>query len=61
MDAAHLRAFVAVSRERNVSRAATALGLTPSPVSRTIRDLETELGFALFKREYRDMVPSTLR
>jgi DNA-binding transcriptional LysR family regulator len=55
MDTFHLRAFVAVSRERNVGKAAESLRLTPSPVSRIIRELERQLGGELFTRSYHDM------
>lgn len=55
MELAQLRAFVAVSRERNIARGAAFLRLTPSPVSRTIRQLEQELGGELFTRVYHDL------
>ncbi|HEV7186077.1 MAG: LysR substrate-binding domain-containing protein [Actinomycetales bacterium] len=55
MELTQLRAFVAASRERNIGRAAASLLLTPSPVSRTIRQLEGELGGDLFVREYHDL------
>jgi len=55
MDTFQLRAFVAVSRERNVGKAAESLRLTPSPVSRIIRELERHLGGELFTRSYHDM------
>ncbi len=55
MELAHLRSFVAVSRERNIARGAESLRLTPSPVSRTIRQLEEELGGELFTRAYHDL------
>ncbi len=49
-----LSTFVAVSRHGNVAKAADALQLTASPVSRTLRQLERTLG-PLFEREYHDM------
>lgn len=49
-----LSTFVAVSRHGNVAKAAGALQLTASPVSRTLRQLERTLG-PLFKRDYHDM------
>jgi DNA-binding transcriptional LysR family regulator len=55
MELSQLRAFVATSRERNIARAAEALNLTPSPVSRTIKDLESQLGGDLFVRSYHDL------
>ena len=48
----HLRCFVAVAEELNFGRASERLHLTPSPVSRAIRELEHELGGVLFVRGY---------
>ncbi len=56
MELRHLEVFVAVARERNVTRAASRINLTPSPVSRTIRELEREIGTQLFIRKYHDLV-----
>jgi DNA-binding transcriptional LysR family regulator len=47
-----LRCFVAVAEESNFGRAAERLHLTPSPVSRAVKDLERELGAELFVRRY---------
>lgn len=50
VDLHHLRCFLAVAEERNFGRAAERLHLTPSPVSRAVRDLEREFGTPLFVR-----------
>ncbi|MFJ3212549.1 LysR family transcriptional regulator [Streptomyces flaveolus] len=52
MDIQQLRCFLAVAEELHFGRAAERLHLSPSPVSRIVKDLERELGAELFIRGY---------
>lgn len=54
----HLRALTAVMETGTVTAAATVLGRTQSQASRLISSLEEELGFSLFERERRRLVPT---
>lgn len=51
-----LRAFEAAARHENLTRAAEELFVTHGAISRQIRDLESDLGTALFERRGRRLV-----
>jgi DNA-binding transcriptional LysR family regulator len=57
-DYAELAAFVVVARERSFRRAAARLGLSPSGLSHTIRELEEGLGTRLLNRTTRSVAPT---
>ncbi len=50
---ADMEVFVEAAKMRNFGRAAAALGITPSTLSRRISGLERELGFVLIRRSTR--------
>jgi DNA-binding transcriptional LysR family regulator len=55
MELRHLRYFKAVAEELSFTRASALLRVAQSAVSAQIRDLETELGVALFERNSRQV------
>jgi DNA-binding transcriptional LysR family regulator len=55
---AELKAFVAVVERASFARAAEHLGLSPSALSQTIRQLEARLGARLLNRTTRSVAPT---
>ncbi len=55
-----LRAFVTVAETRSVTLAAKALHLTPPAVTKSVRELEVELGTELFRRTAGGMLLTTV-
>lgn len=53
-----LLAFLAVARARSFTRAAAGLGVSPSSLSHTVRQLEERLGVRLLMRTTRSVAPT---
>ena len=53
MDFNDLAAFASVAREKSFTRAAAKLGVSPSALSQTVRNLEARLGLRLLTRTTR--------
>jgi LysR family transcriptional regulator, regulator for genes of the gallate degradation pathway len=59
-DVRRLRAYLAISDCGSVQRAAAKLNFTQSALSRALKQLECQLGLALFERTRRGMVPTEI-
>lgn len=53
MELRHLRCFIAVAKELHFARAAERLHIEQSPLSRTTKELEEDMGEQLFVRSSR--------
>lgn len=58
MDLRLIEIFSAVMRHRSATEAARVLGISQPAVSAALKRLEQEVGFALFRRESRHIVPT---
>src|SRR5882724_2934675 len=58
MDRRLIEIFHAVMQHRSATEAARALGVSQPAVSAALKRLEADVGFALFRRESRHIVPT---
>ncbi len=56
----HLRDFVAIAENRSIRGASRSLGLTQPALTRSLRELEAELGTPLLERHARGVVVTTI-
>ncbi len=56
MELYRLKSFLAIARNRNLTRAAEQMNISQSALSSQIRQLEEELGLSLFERSSRGML-----
>ncbi|WP_457302580.1 LysR family transcriptional regulator, partial [Phyllobacterium sp. P5_D12] len=49
----HLQTFLEVARQKSVMKAAAILHISQPAVTKTIREMESELGVAVFERDGR--------
>src|SRR4051794_17503112 len=59
-DLSALSVFLTVAEERSFTRAAKRLGVSPSAVSHSMRELEEEIGVRLLSRTTRSVAPTAL-
>jgi len=53
-----ITAFLAIAREGSFTRAAAKLGVSPSALSQTIRNLKARMGLRLLTRTTRSIAPT---
>lgn len=53
-----VQAFIAVAREKSFTKAAVILGVSPSALSHTVKNLEERLGVRLLARTTRNVAPT---
>lgn len=58
LEVRHLSLLVALQQQGSLHAAARSLHLSPSALSQQLRELEQRLGGALFRREWRRLVPT---